>query len=189
MGDKEIWKPVIGYEGYYEVSSHGRVRSVEREVVALCRGKPTSFKYKSRVLKPGFTRNKGNKCYHFVILSRESKTKIFMVHTLVCTTFHGPRPEGKQAAHCDGDKYNNRADNLRWATKEENELDKLAHGRIKKGAEHHFAVLTEDVVKLLRKRFVPHCRKNGSRAMAKELGISAGSVHAAVTGKTWKQVA
>lgn len=49
-------------------------------------------------------------------------------HDLVCTAFHGPRPEGKEVAHEDGDPLNNRADNLSWKTHAENQLDIRRHG-------------------------------------------------------------
>src|SRR3546814_7109206 len=66
----------------------------------------------------------------------EGQRKNFEVHRLVCEAFHGPAPDGQQAAHKDGVRTNCYASNLRWATPASNTADKYGHGTILRGARH-----------------------------------------------------
>lgn len=117
----EVWRPVVGFEGLYEVSDHGRVRSVERFV----RGK-------AGVRSPRVSRvlalSANTHGYLHVSLSRENKRRTAYVHGLVLQAFVGPRPEGLEACHQDGDKTNNAIGNLRWDTRSQNALDRVRHG-------------------------------------------------------------
>ena len=109
---KEIWRSVNGYSGLYEVSSEGRVRSLDRYVNS---GIGIRL-YKGRVLKPGIGKNG----YLQVVLSKDNKQTTFGVHRLVWETFNGKRPEGMQVNHIDEDKTNNRLDNLNLMTPKQN---------------------------------------------------------------------
>ena len=106
----EQWKPVVGYEGLYEVSSLGNVKSLAREVVGY-RG--STYMTKERILKPGLQR------YPLVTLSKDSTQKSHRVHTLVAEAFLGPKPAGRDYTvdHINRDKKDNRVENLRWATR------------------------------------------------------------------------
>lgn len=119
---KEEWRPVVGYEGRYEVSNLGRVRSVARnvEIPATWRTVAYRRKERGRLLSPGKTR----KGYGRVNL--EGKT--FSVHRLVLEAFVGPCPDGMEGCHCDGDPSNNAIDNLRWDTRRSNWEDRRKHG-------------------------------------------------------------
>lgn len=113
----EEWRPVVGHEGLYEVSSLGRVRSVAATKVDVT-GRVKS--YPSRVLKPWYARA-------YLYLSLGSRTKK-AVHLLVAEAFLGPRPEPThQARHLNGVADDNRAENLRWGTASENQLDRREH--------------------------------------------------------------
>lgn len=101
---KEIWKPIEGYEGLYEVSNLGRVRSLPRATT------------KGKVLKPRLTKFG----YARVNLWRNGKSRLFLVHRLVAAAFIS-NPENKpQVNHIDENKANNCADNLEWCTNLEN---------------------------------------------------------------------
>ena len=103
----EIWKSILDYEGLYEVSNYGRVRSV--------------YRYK-RILKPMIS----NSGYERVDLFKNKNRKQFSVHRLVALTFID-NPEGKEIVnHKDENKLNNHMDNLEWVTNKEN-CEKLSY--------------------------------------------------------------
>lgn len=126
----EEWREIRDWEGLYEVSSLGRVRSVPREHVRLGKGgKPTVFRYGYKLLRPG-ERHHG---YLQVVLSDmvNNRQKIAKVHRLVCEAFHGPQPGWDyEVAHKDHNPKNNKADNLHWATHKANIQDSASVGRI-----------------------------------------------------------
>lgn len=115
----EKWKNITGYEGLYQVSDQGRVRSLDR---VNGRG----FNVFGVILK----QNPDRKGYLGVSLYSGSKAsrRRRPVHQLVAEEFIGPRPEGLDVCHNDGDKANNSASNLRYDTRRENILDAVKHG-------------------------------------------------------------
>lgn len=116
----ESWRPVTGFETRYEVSNKGRVRSLD-----FAWGNPLTgglSKHKGKLLTP-VDSGKGYLRVYIV-------GKRVSVHRLVCEAFHGTQPPEKPyVLHGDGNPQNNYANNLRWGTQVENELDKKLHGR------------------------------------------------------------
>lgn len=126
----EIWKPVVGWEDRYEVSDHGRVRSVDR-VLELPSGQ--TRRYKGRVLNPG-----AHPAGHQIVgLYRDGKGKHVYVHTLVLEAFAGPRPGGCEALHWDDDPTNNNISNIRWGSRSDNLADMLRNGRHYQASQNH----------------------------------------------------
>ena len=111
---KEVWKDIKGYEGLYQVSNLGRVKSLAHVTIQKNGSK---LSVKGRILKPN-VRKEG---YHRVGLYRgHSKPKWYFVHRLVCGAFH-ENPDNKPCVnHIDENKANNKASNLEWCTYEEN---------------------------------------------------------------------
>lgn len=125
---EEVWKAVVGFEGLYEVSSYGRVKSVERplvyERVDQYSGKTLTVtrRHKSKLLRPAA----GGSGKLSVFLGRGNGRE---VHILVIRAFIGPPPtERHECCHWDDDPFNNRAENLRWGTREENIQDRRRNG-------------------------------------------------------------
>lgn len=117
------WRPVLGYEGYYEVSRCGGVRSVDRTVRY---GSSALRTHRGRELRT-FRSPPTN--YLTVSLYRDGGQTNRRLHTLVLEAFVGPRPmPDMDACHNNGDKDDNRVENLRWDTKSANAQDSLAHG-------------------------------------------------------------
>lgn len=124
---EEIWRPVVGYEGLYEVSSYGRVRSLDRYV------NNNSF-WKGRILKL----SDDGRGYLRAHLCLNNKIKNFLVHRLVAQAFI-PNPDNfPQVNHIDEDKSNNCVDNLEWCSIEYNNnygsrMDKARYTRLRNG--------------------------------------------------------
>lgn len=123
----ERWLPVRGFEGLYEVSSLGRVRSIARVVPHRTGGRLT---LPERVLVGS---RRGKRRYHMVNLWKENIQHARYVHFLVLEAFEGPRPGRLDGCHGDGSVDNNRADNLRWDTRKGNMADAIRHGTTTKG--------------------------------------------------------
>ena len=103
--NKELWRDVKGYEGLYQVSSEGRVKSLKRK-----------GRKKERILKHQIDRNG----YLRLNLCAGGKSRLFFVHRLVCQAFHENPDNNPCVNHIDENKTNNAASNLEWCTYEEN---------------------------------------------------------------------
>lgn len=156
------WR-VTPYEGYY-VNKAGQVRG----------------KY-GRVLKPWLA----GSGYEYVTVCAGSCAKNVTVHSLVCSAFHGVRPSGMQVAHNDGNKLNNDASNLRWASPTENAEDKKLHGTAtgeafsRPGEENGRAKLTAMDAEFIR------CSDESGASLAKQFGVSKSTVFDIKKGRTW----
>jgi hypothetical protein len=128
----ERWLPVPGYEGYYEVSDHGRVRSLDRWLEVPNRwGSTTRYFKPGRVLREKRKKNPLH-AYAVVILSVNAKPDTRAVHRLVLEAFVGACPVGMEACHGPQGVFDNSLGNLRWGTYNENALDTVRDG-------HHWA--------------------------------------------------
>ena len=123
-GAPERWLPVVGFEGFYEVSDLGRVRSLPRWRVP-----------QARILKPIHFNN--NRAYHCVTLCVHGREHRRQVHVLVALAFLGPKPEGMEVRHLDGNPHNCSAGNLTWGTRSENMRDMVRHGTNLNAAKTH----------------------------------------------------
>lgn len=119
------WAPVVGYEGIYEVSSDGRVRSLRR---LDARGRLVGGRELSISLHPSG--------HQVVKLSRDGVSESAKLHRIVLIAFAGLPPDGCEVLHYDGDPANNHVENLRWGTRSENLRDSVRHGT------HHWAAKT-----------------------------------------------
>lgn len=115
-----------------------------------------------------------------------NRRKSIKIHALVCEAFHGPAPSPLHTvAHGDGNRANNCAHNLRWATRQENERDKANHGTRLTGERHFAARLTEPIVREMRQRATAGEKY---RALAQEFGVSKATARTAILGLTWGHV-
>lgn len=123
------WQPVVGYEGLYEVSREGRVRSLDR----VKRNRWGEY------VQPGveLRASSAGDGYAKVALTKDGKLRTRRVHILVLEAFVGRRPDGMQACHNDGNQGNNCIENLRWDTVSANTYDKIRHGTHVQAAQTH----------------------------------------------------
>lgn len=121
ISPSEEWRDIPGWEGYYQASNCGRIRSVEREVHHVD-GRVRELQ--SKVLKPRTT-PQGRPA---VNLCRGGKCKNHTIHSLVMSAFFGSRPEGKIIRHLNDDPWDNRLSNLAYGSHHENMWDCIANG-------------------------------------------------------------
>lgn len=172
----EEWRSVLGYEGFYEASDHGRVRSVDRTV-------PTK-RQRAQALRGRMLRiNVSDRGRPWVELSRDATRRAFFVHRLVLEAFVGLRPEGLECCHEDGDRANNRLGNLRWDTHASNMADMRRHGTDPRGERHGMAKLTEHDVREIRRRYAVGGVSQAS--LGREFGVTQRSVSYVVRRVTW----
>lgn len=176
----EVWKDVVGYEGYYQVSNLGRVKSLER--ITRFRGRLVGREWGARILRPAA--NKQNRVG--VSLWINNKGKSIHIHRLVLIAFKGPCPDGMECCHEDGNPKNNRLDNLRWGTKSSNQLDRARHGTSNAGSRHGASKLTEEDVLKIRELCITEGKKH--RDVAAIFRVTRSAVTAIVSGKRWKHV-
>lgn len=170
----EVWLPVVGYEGKYEVSSHGRVRSL-RFINHIC----DKVLDEPRILKPSLYSG-----YLAVNLSKNGEARKSLVHHLVATAFKGPRPVGMVCAHLTGKSTENHKDNLDWVSTSENERHKLEHGTSARGENTYNAKLTEADVRYIRDQRSSKTHKQ----LAERFGINRTTVQRIMYGKAWAHV-
>ena len=134
--DKEVWKDIKGYEGLYQVSNLGRVRSLDR----YREFNNKKCFVKGKILKQGLDTKKR---YLHVQLSKKGKTKPVQVHTLVGKHFVIGYKEGLEIDHIDTNPINNKSNNLRWVDRSANMLNPKTHAKIIK---HHIEVQRRPVI-------------------------------------------
>jgi hypothetical protein len=177
----EAWRAVPGYEGRYEVSDGGRVRSLRSTVI--------------RVLRGG--RCKG---YSQVALWRDGQRRMRFVHQLVLEAFTGTRPPGHEAAHLNGRSFDNRLGNLAWVTHTENVRHMAIHGTKVTGARHYMRTRPEIVrrgekapaAKLTESQVLGIVTAGDSgesqRAIARRYGVGQTSIRDILLGYSWGHV-
>ena len=124
---KELWKDIPGYDGKYQASTMGRIRSIDHKVRGICYFNCKEFyrMVKGRVLKPG----QYCKCGHVsVVLGRGTNGK--PVHQLIAITFIGTCPQNMEVLHKNGNPRDNRVENLSYGTRTENILDIYRQGGV-----------------------------------------------------------
>jgi hypothetical protein len=175
----ETWKPVVGFEGFYEVSSMGRVKSIARRV----RGRNGHLiGHSSKLLSPG-EQQSGHLC---VNLSMHGKPHMRRVHTLVALAFIGPCPEGLEVNHIDGDPKNNVVSNLEYVTHKENMLHAAnVLNSFPRGEGHHNSKMT---VATVREARAMRAKGMKFQDIADRLGVTRRTAARACNGELWAHV-
>ena len=169
---RELWRDVVSYEGLYQVSNLGRVKSF--------------YGLGEKLLTPSV--NKGG--YEFVILTKNKIRKSCKVHTLVARAFI-PNPENKPVVHHrDSDRTNNRVDNLEWVTYHENSAYAVQLGKYDKkdSCATPQAKLTAEDVRYIRANYIPRHREFGANALARKFKVCTNTIYGVVNYSTYKDV-
>lgn len=170
QSDSEQWKPVVGYEGFYEVSNHGRVRAL------FC---SSNFHKPGRILKPWVLKN-GYVQVH--LMKPGSKRAAKCIHILVLEAFRGPAPENCESRHLNAVRFDNSVDNLAWGTHKQNMQDSVLLGRMARGERQGASKLnSQDVIDIRAMR-----QKGVSlREIAEMYNVHVSNVGYIVNRKTW----
>ena len=171
----EVWKQVKGYDGIYEVSNLGNVRSLDR----IIKWRGCFIVKKGIILK-----TKINRGYPFLGLNKDNVHKNKYIHRLVAEAFI-PNPENKpQVNHINGIKTDNRVENLEWCTRSENQLHAVENklNIAPRGEKHYMAKLTEKDVLEIRKSIL------NSYELAKIYNVSHQTISRAKNRQYWKHI-
>lgn len=178
----EIWKDVPGYEGLYQVSDTGKVKSLQRKVNSV---NGRVYTYKEKLLKGNHNIARGG--YMNFGLTKNGKTKVWKAHRVVMLAFVGECPEGKEVCHRDGNPTNNNLSNLYYGTHSENMADKVRHGRVykAKGELCHTARLDRHDVQVIR---MIHSHGMALQTLANIFNVSKSAVAHIVKRRSWTHV-
>lgn len=181
--ENEIWRDIIGYEGFYMISNKGRVKGLKRKIskngiLAL---------HKEKIRKQGMC----GSGYWNVSLCRDGIVKNKMVHRLVGIAFI-PNPENKREInHKNNIKTDNDVNNLEWATPRENQLHAITHGKTHchtTGINNVRAKFTDEKIREFRGFYESNKNLISIRKMAKIYKVNNMTLHCIIKRKTWKHI-
>lgn len=162
---QEEWRAVQGFEGSYEVSDQGRVRSIDRVVGPR--------RFRGQLLRT----RKHNQGYHQIMLAKDGKKYYPLAHHLVAAAFIGPRPDGYDINHKNGKKQDNRPQNLEYVPHATNVRHAFESGLVgeanRTGERNGRSKITADVVRKIREMPVTMNAPEIIRTLALPLTISA----------------
>lgn len=173
---EEIWRPVVGYEGWYSVSNLGKIR----------RDRINSYT-SGGIMKTRIIIDKG---YEQVNLCRDGVRQEFKVHKLVAAAFIGPRPNKYQINHKNGIKTDNSADNLEYLTASENQLHSVKHGLFQdsSGSRNPMAKTNEETVLKIRSEFDGNNRRESAKNLSEKYGIRRADIYRIINRERWKHI-
>lgn len=155
----ENWKNVVDFEGIYEVSDFGNIRSAKTKQL-------------KKITIDAFGRP-------YLGLWKNNKQKIVRPHKLVLEAFVGKAPKGMECCHNDGNQQNNKLNNLRWDTPKNNHADKLKHGTSNTGERCNWAKLTKAQVIAIR------ADTRTQKEIAVEYGVQQSQISRIKNGIRW----
>lgn len=186
MEEIEIWKAIEGYEGLYEVSNFGRVKSLNKYI----KNKYGSFSLrKEKFLSINYHKTKNKKrvnCH--VSLTKDYITKTYLVARLVGFAFVDNTENKPEINHKDGNTLNNYVNNLEWTTSSENQLHAFRIGlqKSRKGEDNNFSKLTKKEVIEIKNKYIP--RLYTQDRLAKEYNVKRNTISYIVNNINWKDV-
>ena len=173
-----IWKSVVGFEGYYEVSNSGLIKRAKEKTIYKD-GRIAFFN--ETILKPSISK----KGYYRVYLSKNSKKYTINVHRIVASAFIDNLSNKPQINHINGDKKDNSVSNLEWCTNSENTFHAVKNGLTSRGVKHFSAKINDNDVINIRQMF-----KDGNTAseIKKHYPISIKTIYSIKYRNTWRHV-
>lgn len=167
--ENEIWKPVVGYEGLYDVSNMGNVRVL-----------PGKYRT-AQVLKPG-----NNDGYLIVKLTKDRIRKCYFVSRLVAMAFLTNTENKPEVNHIDGNRFNNVLSNLEWVTSMENKIHASRMGLLARGERAHTSKLTSKEVIEIRELY--KTGKYSHRTLATIFNIGKTAIYNIINKRSWSHI-
>lgn len=182
--NEEIWKDIIGYEGFYQVSNLGRIKSLPR---ITARDERTIKILTGRILRLNRDERGG---YLKVSLSKVGKTKKVNVHRIVALSFLENPNNLPQVNHINAIKIDNRVEDLEWVSRSDNSkhayrMGLMSHFSIFCTEKHYSKIRREDILKI---RELYSERHKTQREIAIEFGLSQSQISAITTRRSWKNI-
>lgn len=175
---EEIWKDVNEYEGLYQVSNLGRIKSLEGKKIVFLK----------HLSKEKILIVKKNRCgYLYVGLSKDLKRKSYTIHRLIAKAFI-QNPDNKLTVnHINGIKTDNRVENLEWNTSTENVYHKNnILGKHCRGENSGMSKLTEKDVLEIRSKYIPY--KYSTTKLGEEYNVHNSTICSIINNKIWKHI-
>lgn len=174
----EQWLPIPGYEGLYEVSNQGRVRSLDRSVPRISRRGNMGVRWYRGKMKTIYADKDG---YPTVSLCKGSRQLALRVSRLVLLTFVGPPFTGAEACHKNHVRSDNRPENLHWGTRQENEDEKTTSGRRPMTTVNKVTPESATLARIL------YAKGWSQKSLSRVLSCHLSNISLIVRGKTWQQ--
>lgn len=167
----EIWKDIVEYEGLYQISNFGIIKSLKRNTT------------NGGILKL----YKHSNGYLGGVLFKNGIRKDFLVHRLVLETFIGSCPPGMESCHNNGLRDNNKLTNLRYDTRKNNCEDRRKHGneRNQNGIKNNMVKLNDNKIIEIRKL---HTRGKSNKEISKMFNVSSPNISLIINYKRWKHI-
>lgn len=182
MDHIEVWRDIDGYDGKYQVSNKGNVRSVDK-LIEYSDGR--QIKHKGKQLKP-LTCKEG---YLKVNLWKNNQMRKPLIHTLVAKHFlHDYYEEGYVVNHIDFDRTNNEVENLEWVTQYDNVHHTNKAGRGSRGIDRETAKLDDESVRYIRKHYKRRDKRFGTAPLAKKFDVNPTLISRVARREAWKHV-
>lgn len=175
----EEWRPLPAYEGLYAVSNLGRIMNTR--ILSGRKRRPCRVPRWGCVMSP----HHNHDGYLIIHLCKEGKSTSRGLHGLVLSAFAGPRPDGYVCNHIDGNRENNRVENLEWCTQKANIYNAMERGTHPKGERSSGAKLTEVQVREIRRLEAEGLTQS---ALARQFGVSTGTVSNIIRRHTWSHI-
>jgi len=189
---EEIWKDVKDYEGLYKVSNLGRIKRLDGYIVV--NDQYHKRIYKKQIKEKIISQSKDNSGYYLVTLidtRKANKNKNFKrerVHVIVAKSFLNKEKYHQCVNHKDGDKANNKVENLEWCTCQQNVQHsfKLGLSIVPKGEKNHCAKLTQKDVDYIRTNYKFRDKNFGTVALSKKFKVCPSTISLIIKNKNWK---
>lgn len=175
---EQIWKDIKGYEGLYQVSNIGNIRSLDRKV--FNNGNNSICNVKGKILKP----NKDKGGYEYVgLVKNKTKTNSIKVHRLVAFAFCEGYEVGLEVNHKDGVRHNNNFNNLEWVSRSKNIRDTFKRGRDVNGQKNNSSKLKNEYIGIIASLYDSGVSQ---KVISNAFGVSQGTISNIITNKHYK---